>query len=238
MDPDKIQSNHCMYVRTGSLDEDELVKYIEDVVADVELEIVSRNSSYVSDCLFEVNMPKSKAENYVAYGGIGHAFVWFTNTEVVNMLSGLQYDGSQIDESNAETSIVDILKGDWSNPVNQCSAYKLLAHPKENIEFTPARAERTRDIEGVLFCMTTLPDSFTNDDMAKIFAPYVTRGNLKVTRTDRNVAYISFDNKTDAYFALMMTKKYYSKKHNLLLSFNYSSRYPPRQKTYRKNVRY
>jgi len=223
-----------MYVMCGTLTESEVIDYTERMLKDVETEIVARDHFYVPGCRFTVNMPGTKIANYVPKYGNSHAFVWFTRKEVFYMLSGRDYDGESIfSESFMALStgpISDVLITEWSEPVRVRKSYS----PPSNVDgkdtpsFSPAYVERREgEAQGTLFCVTTLPEGITNEDLAGIFTQFATQGELEVVRTAAGNAYISFTNSDDAYFALLMTKKYYFAPRKMMLDFTQSKFHSP-----------
>ena len=217
-------TEHCMYVISGPLTEMELIDYIERVVKDVEAEISIRNQHYASGGLFKVNMPTNKQGE-----GVGYAFAWFTRKEVFFMLSGRDYDGAVIVTDYTQTPMDDLLNDDWSEPIRVNRMYVIPDNEDNHTPlFKPAYADRVPegDAEGVLFCDTVLPDTITDDDLSKLFVPFVTTGELEITRTRRGNAYVRFSNVDDAYFALMMMKKH--RFGDMMLCFSHSWSEPPK----------
>lgn len=224
-------TEHCMYVMCGALTEEEVINYIERMLKDVEAEIAARNHFYTSGCRFTVNMPNTKTANYVPKYGNAHAFVWFTRKEVFYMLSGMDYDGESIFAGDASGPISDVLTSEWSEPVRVRKSYSPPSNVdgKDTPDFSPARAVRLEgEAGGTLFCVTALPGEITNGDLAEIFTQFATQGELDIARTAAGNAYITFTHPDDAYFALMMTKKYYFEPLKMMLDFTQSRfRSPP-----------
>lgn len=226
-----------MYVMCGTLTEAEVIEYTERMLKDVEAEIVIRDHFYVPGCRFTINMPSTKIANYVPKYGNSHAFVWFTRKEVFYMLSGRDYDGESIFADTLSSSldgigpVSDVLTTEWSEPVRVRKSYCPPSNDadKHTPDFSPAHTERYEgDAEGTLFCVTSLPDEITNEDLAEIFSQFVTQGELEITRTSAGKAYIRFTHCDDAYFALLMTKKYYFERCKIMLDFTHSKfRSPP-----------
>lgn len=227
-----------MYVMCGMLTEAEVIDYTERMLCDVEAEITARDHRYVQGCRFIVNMPGTKIANYVPKHGSAHAFVWFSRKEVFHMLSGRDYDGesifSPLGDDTKGVPVSDVLLTDWSETVR---TRKLYCTPdnvsdgdeKHKPEYSPAVVERQDgEVQGTLFCVTTLPDAVTDADLAEIFTPFVTQGQLEITRTAGGNAYIMFSHTDDAYFALVMTKKYYFAAAKTMLDFRQSCRRTPR----------
>lgn len=220
--PDPV-TRHCAYVLIGDLSESELIAYTHIVTSQLEREIKLELPAYSGGCVFTVNVPSTKVKNYQPKNGTGHAFVWFTKSEVFFKLIGLAHDGSEIinldaasaseeGESEHEETLRDVLKRDWSEPMPTQKRY---TPPTNPVGFTPifsrAFADRTESkADGVLFCMSTLPEHISNMHLMKIFMPFCTAGEIKITRTDKGNAYIAFSHTDDAYFALHMRARYYT----------------------------
>lgn len=250
--PAEPVTRNCIYAVTGDLKYDEFVEYLGEVVREIEQQAILEWPAYVPGCLFTVNMPSTKIKNYEPKNGIGHAFVWITKREVCARLVGLSYDWTEIqehperesdldaeNETNCNTGadgsgvggiLIDVLKQDWSQPIRVTKRYEIPTNTKQ--DYTPsfqlAYAQRRADrVDGTLYCITTVPDRFSDARMGEIFAPFITKGeSIKITRTDRRNVYIEFSNPDDAHFALHMVKRYRVDA-DLELAFDMSMFLPP-----------
>lgn len=211
------RSENCFYCTTSDLGLEEISKYILSVIEDVEGEIVRRCNAYIPNCKFSINLPlKGNATQR-------HCYLWVTNKEVYRMLTGLNYDGTKIEEGNTSevslTPLEMLRRLDWAHTsTSEYTKYVLPYH--EHIKLTPVVVERVSAdfIDGKLFCMTSLPDSYPTNRLNVLFAPFVTSGTVTVVRSKR-AATITFSHKDDAYFALCMMRK--TKDGDQELAFNY-----------------
>ena len=118
---------------TGNLSQDELITYITRVVDDVEDVIKMEFFGYTGGCIFTVSMLDT-----------GHAFVWFSRSEVFFKIVGLTYDGSDIICNNLlpspdsgeeyEENLRNMFEHDWSEPMTTIKNY---TPPKNPFGFTP-----------------------------------------------------------------------------------------------------
>jgi len=84
------KTTNCAHVYTGILTKNDFVKYLTGLMESVQYEITLRNQSYISNCLFYVNMTYQETDKN------GYAFVWFTRKEVFYMLTGKNYNGDDV----------------------------------------------------------------------------------------------------------------------------------------------
>ncbi|CAH6420720.1 Hypothetical protein POVR2_LOCUS235 [uncultured virus] len=199
---------------------DDVVLYVQSVIQDVEGEILRRSRSYVANCKFTVNMPLRERTR-----ANGYCYLWVTNREVYRMLTGLNYDGRVIGTSKASQCLEGLTPRellsiiDWAdNSISDFGRYNVPAHDEFKFDSVSVTRVSNAYVEGKLFCMTILPDSYPTERLQELFSPFVTHGKLLIYR-GRTSATITFSHKDDAYFARCMMKKYTDG--NLELSFDY-----------------
>jgi len=229
-------TKNCAYVLIFDFEYQEFVEYLEKVVKEAETEVKMRCDTYSGGCLFSINMPSRTVKNFVPKHGIGYAYVWFTKPEVLALLVGLDYDGSEIPAASTitdspieieATSVKDeLFSGNWSEPIKigKCFKSTVETNSKSVPIFKYAIEERVPRTmaEGTLYCPSVLPEKVDTEYLMKLFLPYATTGPLRIVITTRRNAYIEFPFPDDAYFALSMNRKHLVEE-NLIISFTHSN---------------
>ena len=220
-------TTHCLYVTTGDMTPEEIDDYFPLLIDNVESEIVKRNQDYVKGCKCIINIPMRQP-------GISkkHCFDWVTRKEVFFLLTSKDYDGSStVEKEEKALTPLELLRSiDWSDTeVRRGERYTSIPFERKGdaiiaCEFKSAKINRVSEefYEQKLFCKTPLPQDYHVDSMVKLFLPFVTSGRVVVTKTKSNNAFITFDNRDDAYFALAMMKKYYDCTHKMWLAFDHA----------------
>ena len=244
-------SENCLYVVfKPKLTQGQIYSYFESLISDVEVNICKRSSTYVPNCKHIINiLPVSEGDKSPAY-------VWVTNKQVLNMITGYNYDGSVIvsapvESHNEPKSAKDTLfTMDWdmrpvlSRPTEYHEKYS--AKAVDGCTLTPFFAKaRACDpgpeyTFGTLFCKSPLPKTYKESYLVELFAPFNTSetDSIYVTKTYKGNAYVKFPNKIDACFALMLTKKYYDVNRDLMLCFDHAQYHEERPKPTRSRNDY
>ncbi len=223
-----VTSQNCMYVLTGAMTNVDITRYMDDIIPKVEAEIYIRYPRYVRSCKYKINMPLARGLQ-----PIGYCFLWLTSQPVFMMLSGRDFDGSEIKlttKITSSTPFEELMIMDWSElpkshrKIYECDLWKAPDKNEFVPTFKPAQSERiSREyLDDTLFCQTSLPPHYTEKDIALLFEPFATSGKITVTKTVTNNAYIKFSRSSDAYFALFMMKKYYDSRNCIMLSFDHA----------------
>lgn len=222
-----LTSNHCMYVMFWSMTEQEILNYLDVVIPLVDKEICLDDKHYVPNCKYFINVPKNREGKLM-----NHAFVWVTSPHVYSFLLK-----ASIDPTDANTEVVkpkeevtltvsNLTSIDWADDsIPTKSTFVLPEIDGKKPKFCNVSLDRIDDEEydeGKLFCTTRLPKDYTNHDLADLFTPFVTRGRIICKKTQKGNAFVTFDNKDDAYFALTMRKKYYDPRHRITLYFEHA----------------
>lgn len=246
-------THHCCCVNTGSMTLKELSQYISNLIEHVQVEILLRDSSYISDCTADINMPSVNSFKGQD-SSKGYAFVWFTRKEVFYMVTGRDHKGNCTVASWEPVRPLDILKDSWDVCEIPMESYKMplfvrpAAQPKVladpaprsdisdqeerlTVNFMTADMPRVSEEyeEGKLFCFTPLDSRYyTQDDVITIFAMFATaETKLSISYSPKGNIYVSFEHVDDAYFALCMRKKYKDPRTGVLLQFDYARKPPP-----------
>jgi len=217
---------NCIYMKSDEMTLEEVERYLTELIKNVEEKLVLKLSNYVPNCRFIVNMPRNREGNTMR-----HCYIWVTAREVFNELT---LDRENLEKPTIKTptipTIQNIFEIDWAEE-DPSVQMPIEIPPIKGVvpKFIPAKVERINEDyeEGKLYCLTK-HNSITDRLLAEIFTPFITYGRLvisidKIPNGEPKI-FVTFDNPDDAYFALLMRKKYYEPNIELLLSFDYAKK--------------
>lgn len=226
------RSDNCMYwFFDVKLKEEDIRSYVVDVIHEVNDIVKQRIPGYVEECQYFINVPP--ASNLSK----SYCYVWVSSKEVLRIMTGRNHDGSSVRNppnhaEKAGNEKLSVFAMDWSymedEPEVYYPKYELPLIEGYDIPATCSQARVTEPSEeyvfGTLYCKSTLADRYDEVYLRNIFSRFNTSSykDIQVTKTATNNAYISFPNKIDACFALLLTKKYKVREHGDELSFDYA----------------